>query len=362
MRVQTKLLSAELAWASRAICKKGVIPILSNVMLEAEPGLLRLTATDLETAMVTELPAEETTPWKITVPAAFLLKYLKKIEESHVELVPPKDNNWLFLTHGDSAKIEVAGMGVESYPELPVLRVKGYLSGIQKAIPRAIFAISAEESRFTLNGALLEGKNGESQFVSTDGHRLSFVPVTYKGEQTRALVRKRALTELIHLDADSAGIGWDENHLLFEHGNRKILSRKLTGNFPDYYRVLPKDFPYAILVDATELYKVVDRVKLFADERSHAVRFTIGNGKLTVKAEICENGRASGSVPILGGMPSDSLIGLNANYILEFLALAKGETVAYCYPAMDEKLGHVAGASQLMTTDGFRNVLMPMKI
>lgn len=365
MIVNTAALAKELSWVNRMVEKKTTIPILSNVMFEAERNVLRLTATNLEHALITELPAVEETPWKITAPAKLMLKYLQKITEAEVTLLPPKENNWLFLSHGAESKIEVAGMGTDSYPELPKLTVTGHLSGLKVGIPRAAFAISSEESRFTLNGALVEGDKKGARLVSTDGHRCSYVPITYKGPDLRALIHRRMLNELIHLSADSVGIGENEAHLLFEYGNRKMISRKLTGNFPDYHRVMPDQFPYAILVEADALYKLVDRVKLFADERSRCIHFNVEGGKLMVKASVCENGKASGSVPILGGAPSPTNVGLNADYVLDFLGLAKGETVAFCYPEMtivEGQAPHVAGATQFMGSGNWSCVVMPIRV
>jgi len=363
MRVNTDELKTELQWASRIICKKSTMPILANVLLEAEPDRLRLTATDLEHALITEIKAHNKEPWTVTIPAKMALKYLSKVEEGQIELSTA--DNKLHFAHGDGAGADIFGMSKESYPELPQISLKGKLSGLEAAIPRTALAVSSEESRFSLNGALLEASNGDSRFVSTDGHRMSLVPVTYHGEKTTALVRMRALIELAHLKTNGVDVGWNDDHLLFQYGNRKIISRKLTGNFPDYHRVMPVDFPHAILVGADALYKLVDRVKVFADERSHAIHLEIKDGRLNVKAEVCETGVASGHVPLLGGAPDPAVVGLNADYLLDFLALTKGQTVGFCYPDMETRKDGTSGivkGMQFLAHDGWSYLVMPMRV
>ena len=358
MQVETRSLKDELQWVSRAVEKRNTIPILSNVLFEAERHTLRLTATDLELSLITELPADEPKPWKITAPARRLLDYLRKVVEPEVNLVPVEDSLWLGVSHGPSASARIAGMSPEAFPEFPKIETVGQLGGISIAVPRVMTTISTEENRFTLSGALLEGgSTTTARMVSTDGHRMGIFPVAYKGPEMRVLVRMSGLNELAHFGTDMVGIGWDDNHLLFTHGHRQILSRELTGNFPDWERCVPKDFPRAVLVEADALRELIDRVSVFADERSHAVRVVVGAGKVAVHSSLSETGEASGSVAIAGGEPGQGEveIGLNANYLLEFLTLAKGETVAFCYRAPAE-------TTEFMTTDGWQYVVMPMRI
>jgi len=322
---------------------------MQNVLIEAHSGALKLTATDLETAGVTTVQGKGTDRWKITAPAALLLKYLKALDGTVT--IQPKTNHWITVSQGTD-EAEIAGMGFESYPELPTLTTCGTLSGLVKAIPRASFAISSEESRFSLNGALLEA-NGKARLVSTDGHRLSLVPLGYDGTPLRALVPRRALTEIARLNADSVAVGANDDHLIFQHGDRSIISRKLTGNFPDYERVLPKEYTGFCALPVKETLKILGRVDVFCDERSHATKWQIDGGTLTIHASVCETGNAKGSVALTACQGGPVEIGLNGHYCQDVLKLIDGPA-GFCWRDASSSVGFITG-------DGWQTVVMPMR-
>src|SRR4030095_8374849 len=186
------------------------------------------------------------------VPARKLLDYIRLLPEGDVNM-KFLDNHWASITSGRS-RTRIAGMSRESFPELPAMPepiAEVPVKTLASMISRTSFAISMEESRFTLNGALLLMRPEGLTMVATDGHRLAYVQATaaesgQMDQQFRALVPKKAMVELTKL-ADDAGpeakitFAGDDNHLFFQIGHRQLSSRKLTGNFPDYERVLPKD-------------------------------------------------------------------------------------------------------------------------
>src|SRR5262249_25873053 len=156
---------------------------------------------------------------------------------------------------------------------------------------KTIFAISMEESRFTLNGSLLLLKSNSLTMVATDSHRLAMVeqPVELPGVTGtyRALLPRKAMGEIqkLHQEANSDAtlqFSGDDNHLFFQLGDRLLLSRKLTGNFPEYERVLPKDHPHSVALDREELRKSIERVSQFSDERSRAIRLRVQEGELHI--------------------------------------------------------------------------------
>jgi DNA polymerase-3 subunit beta len=354
MKVNTREFLQELEWTTRFIATKSTIPILCNVLLDAGKRKLSLTGTDLEMGGITEIPGEESKPWKLTVPAKYLLKYLKKVAEPEVNLAAGK-NNWLTVTHGDEAIARFGGRSMESFPELPKIKTTARLSGLTAAIPRIIFAISSEESRFSLNGALLDVDKDGARMVSADKHRISYCEVGYEGEHTRALIPRVCLAQLAALKVDDIACGAEDKHLMFASGVRGIICRKLEGNFPDYWRVLPREYPHHVQVEATPLLKVLDRVRVFTDEPSHAVKLTVGDGKLTVTAYVSETGEGSGHVPILGGEEMKPItIGANCDYMMDVLRQLDGETVAFCYDKPVNAFG-------LVTADGWQNSIMPMR-
>src|SRR5271157_6476605 len=213
-------------------------------------------------------------------------------------------------------------------------------------IGKTIFSISSEESRFTLNGALMVLRKGGLAMVATDGHRLAMVESSADlpgiTGAYRALLPKKAMSEIQKLagDSDPAAIvhfSGDENHLFFQLGDRLLLSRKLTGNFPDFERVLPKEQPHSIAVDREEFRKAIERVSQFSDERSRAIRVQAAPGEVKIHSSLSETGESEESLPVEyeGG---EVEIGFNAGYLLDFLRAVPEQQVAFHF-----KDAHSAG-------------------
>src|SRR6185295_8067727 len=233
----------ELNLSQGVVEKKTTIPILSNILMEAKGGRVILTATDLELGIRCSCAAKVKKEGAGTVPAKKLLDFVRLLPDSDVN-IKFLENHWASITCGRS-KTKMAGMSRESFPELPQMpEATNHIPGglLTAMISKTIFAISMEESRFTLNGALLLVRSDSVVMVSTDGHRLAYVEnKTSDGESRpfRALVPKKAMNEILKL-AQEAGaeakvvISGDDNHLFFQFGDRLLITRKLTGNFPAY--------------------------------------------------------------------------------------------------------------------------------
>ena len=236
-------------------------------------------------------------------------------------------------------------------------------------IGRTSFAISMEESRFTLNGALLLMRPEGLTMVATDGHRLAFVQATAAesgqvDQQFRALVPKKAMAELVKL-ADDAGrrregdFAGDDNHLYFQVGHRLLIARKLTGNFPDYERVLPKDHQLTAKLQKDEIRSAIERVAQFADERSRAIRVQFTNGEVRIFSSSVEMGESEESVPSEYQGP-DLEIGFNAQYLLDFLRAIPQDSVSF--ELKDQKSAGEMRPAGDSVADQYRYVVMPMRI
>jgi DNA polymerase-3 subunit beta len=359
----------ELALSQGVVEKKSTIPILANVLLEASGEQLTLTATDLELGIRCVCPARVKKSGSGTIPAKKLMDYVRLLPEGEINL-KFGENQWASITAG-KARTRIAGMSRESYPELP--EVPPVLAEIPvktlaAMIQRTIFAISAEESRFTLNGALLMVKPDGLTMVSTDSHRLAAVeaPVVLEmgeGKPFKALLPRKAMNELLRLsneaDADAKlRFTGDENHLFFELGERLLISRKLTGNFPDFERVLPKDHPNAITMNRDELRSCLERVMQFADERSRAIKFRAADGEVLLHSSLSDTGESEESLNVTYSGPKVD-IGFNAQYLLEFLRAGDESQVTFHFKD--------AGSAGELRPIGdsplkYRYVVMPMRI
>jgi DNA polymerase III subunit beta len=359
----------ELSLSQGVVERKTTIPILSNVLLEAKDDRLIVTATDLELGIRCSTPARVKHAGSGTLPAKKLMDYVRLLPDADVSL-KFSENHWASVTCG-RARTRIAGMSRESYPELPQMPEPltqipvGLLSSL---IGKTIFSISAEESRFTLNGALLQLKSGKVTMVSTDGHRLALaeaqnplsgVDVTYK-----ALLPKKAMSELLKIAQEvenkAAGIDFagDDNHLFFRLGDRLLMSRKLTGNFPDYDRVLPKSHSHTVELDKEELRSGIERVSQFADERSRAIKTRFDSGEATLHSSLSESGESEESLPVQYEGPKVE-IGFNAQYLLDFLRALPEDKVSFHFKDA-QSAGELRPSGN--GESSYRYVVMPMRI
>jgi DNA polymerase-3 subunit beta len=358
----------ELGLTQGVVERKTTIPILSNILLETDHDQVWLTATDLELGIRCSCPARIKKEGAGTVPARRLLDYVRLLPDADVQ-VKVTDNHWASLVCGRS-RTRIAGMSRESFPELPQMPeplAEIPLSVLAEMIGGTIFAISAEESRFTLNGALLILRDTGLVMVATDGHRLALVerniPLPGFNVAYRALLPKKAMAEIQKLASDDPSkqieFSGNENHLFFRIDKRLLLSRKLTGNFPDYDRVLPKDHPHMLVVQRDELKSAIERVAQFADERSRAIRLQVLKGELKVHSSISETGESEETIPVDHKGP-DVEIGFNAQYMLDFLRSVDQSEVEFHFKdsnSAGELRPHGGSADAV-----HRYVVMPMRI
>jgi DNA polymerase III subunit beta len=359
----------ELNLSQGVVEKKTTIPILSNVLLETDGNRIQLTATDLELGIRCSFPAKVTKQGAGTIPAKRLLDYVRLLPDADIN-VKLADNQWASLVCGRS-RTRIAGMSRESFPELPKMpepMAEVPIRMLAAMISKTIFAISAEESRFTLNGALMILNEASMMMVATDGHRLSLAEnATDKpgvASSYRALLPKKAMSEILKLAAEATPeatlkFSGDDNHLFFELGDRLLISRKLTGNFPDFERVLPKEHPHSVVLKRDEFRASIERVAQFSDERSRAIRVQVVEGEVKIHSSISETGESEESLPAeYSG--DDVEIGFNAQYLLDFLRAVPEDQVALHFrdPNSAGELRPANGAEG----SKYRYVIMPMRI
>jgi DNA polymerase-3 subunit beta len=359
----------ELNLSQGVVEKKTTIPILSNVLLEASGDQVLLTATDLELGIRCACAARVQKGGAGTVPGRRLLDYVRLLPDAdlHVKFL---ENQWASLVCGRS-RTRIAGMSRESFPELPAMpQVLAELpvSVLSAIISRTIFAISTEESRFSLNGALLILKERGIAMVSTDGHRLAYVETQQEvpGIQIpyRTLVPRKAMGEILKLAQEAASdavvsFAGDENHLFFQFGKRLLISRKLTGNFPDFERVLPREQPHSITLEREEVRAAVERVSQFSDERSHAIRLQICPSEIKVHSSVSETGESEESIPTPYEGPTVE-VGFNAQYLLDFLRATSEDQVSLHFKD-SQSAGEWKPAGDGVAYQ-YRYIVMPMKI
>src|SRR6204780_1761515 len=328
----------ELELTQGVVERKTTIPILSNLLVEAKGSRLTLTATDLELSIRTSCDAKVKKEGAGTIPAKKLFELLRLLPEGEVKF-KLLENHWVHII-SDRRNYKLVGMSKDNFPALPefphaLVKIPAKL--LAAVIAKTTFAISLEESRYTLNGALLVLKPTSLTMVATDGHRLAMVETDHKFEgftsETRVLVPKKAMSEVQRLAAESGDndvveFAQDESHLFFQFGGRLLTCRKLTGQFPNYEAVLPRDVNKTVTIERSELQDALRRVSQLADQRSHAVKFMLAKEGLEISASSPEYGEAKEVIE--KEFKGETIaIGFNAQYLLDFLAAAADGPISF---------------------------------
>ena len=323
----------ELTLMQGVVERKNTIPILSNILLKAADGHLDFTSTDLDLTLLSRAKAQVSRPGSVTVPARKLFDLIRNLPEADVAL-KLHDNHYLGVSC-ERSNFKLVAQPAEDFPTVPRVEGKGQATfplDVWKRLTRKVlYAVSAEETRFQLMGALLKEKGKEFELVATDGHRMALVDFPRgeaKGSLPNVLVPKKALSEILKMDGEEGKleIRHSENHLLFSVGSRQLIARLLDVNFPDYEKILSKDNDRIAIVSRAALQGAIRRVALFSSERSRGIKLSLEKKTLTIASASQELGEGSEQLDAdYDGEPLS--IGLNAQYLLDFLEEAETENV-----------------------------------
>ena len=358
----------ELTATQGVVERKTTIPILSNYLFEAAGDKLSLTATDLDLSLRTSCNAKVKKEGACTIPARKLYDYVRLLPDADIT-IKLLENHWVSIRCGRS-NTKMVGMAKSNFPGLPVFPSAGAIkipaAVLRSMIAKTGFAIASEESRYTLNGALMVLKPESITMVATDGHRLAHVERAgekFEGVsgEMKTLIPKKAMDELKSLldsDVETIDFAKDESTLFFRVGPRLLTSRQLTGQFPNYEAVLPKDITKSIALHGEELGAAIARVAQFADERSRAVRLRLEKGELKISASSTETGESEDSIEVAyDGDPV--AIGFNAQYLMDFI-----KATGSCDVKLELKDSQSAGQLRPAEAEDYkyRYIVMPMRI
>lgn len=324
--IKQSVLKEELSYIQGVVERKSTIPVLSNILIESlGEGSIRIVGTDLDVTIRCDAEADIKTPGAMCVQARKLFDIVRTLDGGDVHF-KKEDNEWVRMTTG-RAKFRLAGVNREQYPEIPIFKsapLKLSADVFNYFIQNTAFAITNEQSRFTLSGAKFMISDGVAKMVTTDGHRLAYIERAIDDNEAKldTLVPKKALLELVKLSRGVDGdvqFGEDQNHIYFETEGRLLITRKLTGSFPNYEMVMPKDNDKHVTFDLGEMRSAVRRISLMADERQRSIRVTLREGEVELTAQSSEEGEGSEVVPADGYAGEEITLGFNWQYLQEFL-------------------------------------------
>ena len=355
----------ELQLVQGIVERKNSIPILSNVLAEARGAEVRISATDLDVSLRCGCAAEVKAEGSITLAAKKLYEIVRSLPESDVRIKVLADS-WATIDC-ERVSFKMAGLPREDFPTLPEGKpskgVEIPAELLRDLIARTAFAITAEDARYYLAGALLLLDREGASMVATDGHRLSYAhrkaPLKLT-EPQRVLVPRKAIQELARLleTEDSATFQQVDNHLVFSVGARVLSSKMIEGQFPAFEKVIALTGDKVVALERERLATAIRRVSLLSSERSRAVRLTLGDGRLDLSASSPDLGEAKESLTAEYKGASVE-IGFNAQYLLDFLAAAGTDAISLELKDHESQgLFRPAGEG---ATD-YRYIVMPMRL
>ena len=331
IRVKRSEFLTELAPMQGIVERRTTIPVLSHILLRAEADQLHLAATDLDVSLTTSCPADVEGAGGIAVQARKFLEIIRAVAGEEVRLVL-EDEQRLIIVAGKS-RFKINGLSPADFPTLPdVGNHEGTeipFAQLKAMIGKVIFAVSIEESRFQLNGALFKLKDDSLEMVATDGHRLALVENDLKGAKAEdgVLVPRKALQELLRFEGeDKVSFRKGEHHLSFRLGRRELICRILEGTFPDYDRVIAKDNDKKAIFERKNLSDAIQRVALLTGDRARAVSLQFDAERLVISAANPDLGEAAEEVTCEHG--GDELrLGVNPDYMAQFLSALETDKV-----------------------------------
>lgn len=358
----------ELAPMQGIVERKTTIPALAHILLTAEDGNLRLAATDLDVSLTSSCEADVATPGAIAVQAKKLTEIIRAIQGAEVHL-KEEEPHTLTIKAGNS-RFKIRGMNPEDFPTLPDVgdgvNAQVGFAELRRMVSKILFAVSAEESRFQLNGALMKIKPGSMEMVATDGHRLALVE--NKGleggpgegaAEDGVLVPRKALQELQRFEGEgSLEFTRGQHHLSFRLGRRELICRILEGTFPDYERVISKSNDKKLVFDRRNLSDAVRRVALLTGDRARAVRFQFEPSQLVISAANPDLGEAVEEVPC--NYEGDEFrLGVNPDYMVDFLSAVDTDQVRL---DLKDENTQAVGYPVEGPDERYLCVIMPMRI
>ncbi len=350
--------------------RRNTIPILSNVMLNARDGKIRLTATDLDIEIVEEVPADVMVEGSTTIPAHLVHDIVRKLPDgSQLEIEQGPDEGRLSIAAGRS-RFALQALPPDDFPDLTTgdLTHEFSISAalIKRMIEKTRFAISTEETRYYLNGIYLHQleKDGEQvlRAVATDGHRLAQVEVPCPAGAEGipgVIVPRKTVLELIKLIEDEEGsieVGLSSSKVQFSLNGMVLTSKLIDGSFPDYERVIPTGNDKLLEVDRRLFAQAVDRVSTVSAEKGRAIKINVNPDRIVLTVNNPDSGNAEEEVAAT--CDSDPLdVGFNAQYLLDIASQLDGD--------MAQFLMFDSGSPTIIrdtADDSVLYVLMPMRV
>lgn len=337
--ISREKLQEGLTAVTATIPAKTTLPVLANILVETTDKGIRLSGTDLDIAVSTEVAADVESSGAITIPAKKLSEIARELPPSPVKIAAAGEQR-VTLDCGRS-HFKILGLPKDEFPSFPAVRFNEswrIRSGeLQKLISHTSFAVSTEESRPILNGVLWELRPEMMRMVATNGHRLAKMELPIKtaaAPSSDLIVPPKALEQVRRLfpEDEELEIARGENHLGFRSPFTSVFTRLIEGPYPPYDQVIPRDNNRIAVADRAALTSALRRMSVIASDQTHRIRLSFNSAIVRFSVQTPDLGEATDELPIrFTGDPLD--IGFNANYLLEILRYIPTEEVKLTFKA-----------------------------
>lgn len=326
--VSSSALLKQLTSINGVITASPVVPILENFLFEINDGLLTITASDLQTSMITEMPIDSKENGKIAIPARILIDTLKNLPEQPVNFTVDQDTYTIEIS-SDNGRYKLAGENATDFPKAPAISTSYTIEMpadiLEKAISNTIIAASNDELRPSMMGVFVDLSDSATTFVATDGHRL----IRYRRVDIASdanisiIIPKKSLNLLksaVPAGSSTARLEFNTSNAFLTFGNIKMICRLIDERFPDYQNAIPANNPNQLFIDRLEFLNSLKRISIYANKTTHQVRLKLAGSELQISAEDLDFSNEANERLSCEYEGQDMEIGFNARFLIEMLS------------------------------------------
>ena len=339
--VSSSALLKQLSAINGVVTTNPVVPILENFLFEIKDSVLTITASDLQTSMITEFHVEAKEDGNIAVPARILIDTLKNLPEQPVTFSIDHDTYAVEIS-SDNGRYRLAGENATDFPKIPTVNnpttVDMSTEVLSSAISNTIFATSSDELRPAMTGVYINLSDTNTTFVATDGHRLvRYRRVDVASSSPASLIIPRKALNLLKSTLPSENISvtveFNQSNAYFKFGQIKMICRLIDERFPDYENVIPVDNPNYMTIDCQDLLSSLRRIAIYANKTTHQVRLKLTGSELLISAEDLDFSNEANERLSCEHDGEDIEIGFNAKFLVEMLGNLNSKEVSLKFSA-----------------------------
>jgi DNA polymerase III subunit beta len=359
--VSSSALLKQLQSINGVITNNPVVPILENFLFEINEGTLTITASDLETSMITEMHVEAKENGKIAAPARILLDTLKNLPDQPVTFTIDEETYTIELSSANG-RYKLSGENATDFPRVPVVKSSNSIEVpsnlLARAINKTIFAVSTDELRPAMTGIFVQLNENNITFVATDGHRL----LRYRrfdvstGNTASIIIPRKAFTLLkstLPAEPTTVRVEFNTSNAFFSFENIRMVCRLIDERYPDYENVIPVQNPNKLVIDRHDLLSSVKRISIYSNKTTHQVRLRIAGSELHVSAEDLDFSNEANERLSCQYDGEDMEIGFNARFLIEMLNNIDSDEVS-----LELSTPNRAGLLMPSSNDENENILM----